>query len=280
MKLAVEIWHTVQALGEEKAFALLKKSGFDAVDYSFFWQDPSNSILDDNYLERAYKTKELLAKYDLVCNQAHAPIGDTAFNSPINLSHSEYRDIVRAMEYSSVIGAKHIVVHSLKTPLGVSQVEINAKYYQSFEPYCKQFGVKIAVENLYPSRNLDTPDKVNDVLKQLDPDYFVSLVDVGHANLQHYPPESFIRKILPGRLQGLHIHDNHGESDEHIVPYMGNIRWECVLEALAEINYSGDFTFELPGFIPDYSPKLLPEALSFVASVGRNMMNQFQALTG
>jgi sugar phosphate isomerase/epimerase len=136
------------------------------------------------------------------------------------------------------------------------------------------------VENLYPAANLDSPSKINATLEKLDPDYFVSLVDVGHANLQRYAPESFIRKILPGRLQGLHVHDNHGEKDEHIVPYLGDIRWEYVLEALAEINYTGDLTLELPGFIPKYSPNMLPEALAFAAGVGRKMVEQFLAMKG
>ena len=280
MKLAVEIWHTVYALGEEKALALLKKSGFDAVDYSFFWQDPTNSILDDNYLERAHKTKELLAQYDLVCNQAHAPYGNSTVKNPMDVSHPGYKDIVRSMEYASIIGAKHIVVHGLNNPIEFNEVNATAEYYRSFTPYIKQFGVKIAVENLPHSGRLNNPNRMNAALEQLDPDCFVALVDVGHANLQHYAPESFIRKILPGRLQGLHIHDNHGEKDEHILPYLGDIRWEYVLEALAEVNYSGDFTFELPGFIPKYAPNMLPEALSFVAGVGRKMMEQFQALMG
>lgn len=280
MKLAVEIWHTVRALGEEKALALIKKSGFDAVDYSFFWQDPANSILDDNYLERAEKTKKLLAEYDLVCNQAHAPLGNSTVKHPMDVSHPEYKDIVRSMEYASIIGAKHIVVHGLNAPIGTNVVDVNTKYYQSFTPYCKQFGIKIAVENLYPANMLDTPKKMNAALEQLDPDCFVALVDVGHANLQHVAPESFIRKILPGRLQGLHIHDNHGQKDEHLPPHLGNIRWDYVLEALAEINYPGDFTLELPGYIPKYAPDMLPEALTFVAGVGKKMMGKLQALMG
>ena len=280
MKLAVEGWHAIHALGEEKAFALLKKCGFDAVDYSFFWLNPAKSILDDGYLERAYKTKELLAEYDLVANQAHAPTRNTTYDSPMDLSHPGFRDIVRAMEYASIIGVKHIVVHSLSAPVGVSPIELNAKYYRSFEPYCKQYGIKIAVENLYPSANLDSPNKINATLEKLDPDYFVSLVDVGHANLQHYAPESFIRKILPGRLQGLHVHDNHGEKDEHTVPYLGDIRWEYVLEALAEIDYTGDLTLELVGFLPKYANNMLPEALAFAAGVGQKMREQFLDIKG
>lgn len=277
MKLAVEVWHTVHALGEENGLALLKKSGFDAVDYSFYWQDPANSILDDNYLERAENTKKLLAKYDLVCNQAHAPFG-TSFGTPMDVSHPEYKAIVRAMEYASIIGAKHIVVHGLKVPTGTNETEYNVKYYRSFLPYIKEFGVKIAVENL--AGTMTTPKRMNAVLEQLEPEYFVGLLDVGHANHRHIAPESFIRKMLPGRLQGLHIHDNYGQIDDHILPYMGTIQWEYVLEALAEVNYDGDFTLELPGFIPKYSPDMLPEALSFAAGVARKMKEQFQALKG
>lgn len=277
MKLAVEVWHTIRALGEEKGLALLKKSGFDAVDYSFYWQDPVHGILGDDYLERAEKTKKLLAECDLVCKQTHAPFG-TTYGTPMDISHPEYKAIVRAIEYASVIGAKHIVVHGIKTPTGVSETEYNVKYYRSFLPYLKKFGIKIAVENL--AGTMTTPKRMNAVLEQLEPEYYAGLLDVGHANHRHIAPETFVRKILPGRLQGLHIHDNYGQIDDHILPYMGTIQWEFVLEALADVNYDGDFTLELPGFIPKFAPDMLPEALSFAAGIGWKMIDKIQALKG
>lgn len=277
MKLAVEGWQTIHTLGEEKGIALLKESGFDAVDYSFYWTDPSDNILGDDYLERASKTKELLDKYDLVCNQTHAPFGN-AFGAPIDLSNPLYADIVRALEYSSIIGAKHMVVHGVKVPKGISELEVNKKYYESFLPYIKQFGTKIAVENL--ASTLTTPERMNALMEQLDPECFVALVDVGHANHRNIAPESFIRRVLPGRLQGLHIHDNYGQIDDHILPYMGTIQWKYVLEALAEVDYSGDFTMELLGFLPKYGKDMLPEALAFAAGVGRKLMTRLQSIKG
>lgn len=277
MKLAVEGWQTIYTLGEEKGIALLKESGFDAVDYSFYWTDPSDNILGDDYLDRAHKTKELLDKYDLVCNQTHAPFG-ISLGAPMDLSNPLYADIVRALEYSSIIGAKHMVVHGVKVPKGISELEVNKQYYESFLPYIKQFGTKIAVENL--ASTLTTPERMNALMEQLDPECFVALVDVGHANHRHIAPESFIRRVLPGRLQGLHIHDNYGQIDDHILPYMGTIRWKYVLEALAEVDYTGDFTMELPGFLPKYRKDMLPEALAFAAGVGRKMIEQFETLKG
>jgi sugar phosphate isomerase/epimerase len=46
-------------------------------------------------------------------------------------------------------------------------------------------------------------------------------------------------------LMALHIHDNHGERDEHLLPGRGNIAWQEVMQALRETNYSGVFMYEL-----------------------------------
>jgi sugar phosphate isomerase/epimerase len=35
------------------------------------------------------------------------------------------------------------------------------------------------------------------------------------------------------RVVTAHIHDNHGEKDEHLLPYEGNIDWEAGLAAIA-----------------------------------------------
>ena len=43
----------------------------------------------------------------------------------------------------------------------------------------------------------------------------------------------------------LHIHDNHGERDEHLLPGLGEIRWPEVLDALRDVDYPGVFMYEL-----------------------------------
>lgn len=281
MKLATDIWSVVRNYGEEKALEMVKKAGYDGVDYSFFWTNPADNILDDNYLERAENTKKLLEKYDLVCNQVHAPFGSTKYKSPMDCSHREYNGIVRSLEYASILGAQHAVIHSVAVPMGIDTVAHNVKYYKSFEHYAKQFGIKIAVENLFPAGMLSTPKLLNAALEQLDPEWFVALLDVGHSNINHVAPESYIRNILPGRLQGLHLHDNNGQVDQHLAPYMGNIQWDYVLEALVETNYPGDFTMETcAGFVSRYDPKYYAEALAFCAALGRNMMAQIEAMKG
>jgi sugar phosphate isomerase/epimerase len=59
--------------------------------------------------------------------------------------------------------------------------------------------------------------------------------DIGHAHLADGPEEERVQKgFAPLRdlVVGAHIHDNHGEKDEHLPPYDGTIDWEKAIKTL------------------------------------------------
>ena len=59
--------------------------------------------------------------------------------------------------------------------------------------------------------------------------------DIGHAHLADGPEKERVEKgFAPLRdlVVGAHIHDNHGEKDEHLPPYDGTIDWEKALKVL------------------------------------------------
>lgn len=59
--------------------------------------------------------------------------------------------------------------------------------------------------------------------------------DIGHAFLADGPEEERVEKgFAPLRelVVGAHIHDNHGEKDEHLPPYDGKIQWENAIKIL------------------------------------------------
>ena len=59
--------------------------------------------------------------------------------------------------------------------------------------------------------------------------------DIGHAHLADGPEEERVEKgFAPLRhlVVGAHIHDNHGEKDEHLPPYDGTIDWEKSIKIL------------------------------------------------
>src|SRR5436190_15040646 len=53
--------------------------------------------------------------------------------------------------------------------------------------------------------------------------------DVGHAHLADGPAEERMEKnfaTMRDLLASVHLHDNHGEKDEHLPPYDGTIDWD------------------------------------------------------
>ena len=59
--------------------------------------------------------------------------------------------------------------------------------------------------------------------------------DIGHANLADEPEENRIAdsfEPLRELVAGVHVHDNHGEKDEHLPPYEGNIDWSAAIKLL------------------------------------------------
>ena len=59
--------------------------------------------------------------------------------------------------------------------------------------------------------------------------------DIGHANLADGPAEERLEKSfapLRDLVASVHLHDNHGEKDEHLPPYDGSIDWGAAIPLL------------------------------------------------
>ena len=59
--------------------------------------------------------------------------------------------------------------------------------------------------------------------------------DIGHAHLSDFPEDARIEKNfspLRDLVSSVHLHDNHGEKDEHLHPYDGTIDWPVAIKIL------------------------------------------------
>ncbi len=59
--------------------------------------------------------------------------------------------------------------------------------------------------------------------------------DIGHAHLAEFPEEERLEKSfspLSDLVSSVHLHDNHGEKDEHLPPYDGTIDWPTAIRTL------------------------------------------------
>lgn len=281
--------------GAEKAASFIKEVGFDAVDFSMTaLTDDNHLFLKDDYLETAYKLREVYNGVGLPINQSHAPysfpleefLQDDTFENKI------MPRIVRGMEMAAVLGAEIIVVHPIHyrwiTPN--EAFERNIKMYGKLIPYCEKFGIKVAVENMW-DRDLkrgyiihDTCSTKEEFVRYIDAlssPYIVACLDTGHVGLpcgQKDEPCDFVRALGRNRLKALHIHDNNLLADEHALPFSGKVNWFEFAKALGEINYDGDFTYEVDGkTVANVPEALVPsvlkhwcDVLKYIASVAED----------
>jgi sugar phosphate isomerase/epimerase len=60
--------------------------------------------------------------------------------------------------------------------------------------------------------------------------------DIGHAHLAELPEDERLEKsFLPLRdlVSSVHLHDNHGDKDEHLPPFDGTIDWRAAIKLLS-----------------------------------------------
>jgi len=279
--------------GDHDAIKLLAKVGYDALDYSMFHlMDRHCPLNREDYREYARSLRKTAEEYNIIFNQAHAPFPSYIQNP--TKDQQIYNEIivhaiVRAMEVISILGGKIIIVHPI-TLFDVTyqeQKKFNMDFFNDLLPYCKKYNIKIALENMW---NWDStakkvlpgvcspPHEFIDYLDSLDSDWFCACLDIGHAEMQNTGAVSAADTInaLGTRLKALHIHDNNKISDLHNLPFTQKIKWDEIMQALKNINYNGDFTFEADHFIGQFPVELYMSASALMLDVGRYFVQKYE----
>lgn len=278
MKLSIETYVMRERFGDEKAIEMIKKAGFDCYDYSLYWFGDGRDVLGDDYLTHAEKLKKISDSLGIECNQAHAPF-DITHTDEFDISNTAYLRIVRSLEFASILGAKNIIVHAIKDnlPKDIDFFELNRRFYLSLEPYCKKFNICISVENLFGWEEkatpvLSDPQEHKAFVKSLNSPWFNICIDVGHSAVTGYKPAEVISAMDNKVLKALHIHDNDCFSDKHLLPYTDSFNWHEIMTALSGIDYKGELTLEIFGFLRRLPVDLIFDALVFAEKTGRKLI--------
>lgn len=275
--------------GDEEGIRRMARAGFDAVDYTFNEMVRPDCIWNsDGYREYAARLRRTAEENGVYFNQAHAPFlfdWDRMWNTP------EFESVIlpaieRSFRCAALLGAPHIVVHPIHHIRYHGNEKMlwnwNMDYYQTLLPIARQCGVKIALENMWqtdPKREcgdsdvFSRPEEFRDFLDALNDPWAVACVDVGHAGLAGEDPADLLC-TLGSRVKALHIHDNRHKSDDHTLPYLGKLDWESITGALGQIDYQGDFTFEVTSYLTPFDDEMADRALQFQAEVGRHLMKK------
>lgn len=189
----------------------------------------------------------LAARHGLVLEHAHLPyFGCDALwrNGLAGDALTEgYTDAILAAAES---GVATLVFHPFekRVPEGGDWRVFSARI-RKLSNLCAQKNVRLAIENLADREGLCK------ILDSLSDNPAVGLCfDSGHANLVARNDFSLLTRYAD-RVFALHLHDNDGVSDQHLLPYLGSIDWARLLSALDQTAYHGSFMLEA-GYPFDY----------------------------
>ncbi len=276
--------------GDLKAIELIKKAGFDAIDADLdYWDDAG--YYQGDYIARAKEMRKKADELEIPFVQAHAPFNLSMENGEEANYQNTFDVTVKAIECCEILGVEILIVHPLQFreyyPNKEFFKELNKKFYTSLLPYCEKHGVKIACENMWrhdPHNGhiIDSvcsdPEEFNDYIDMVNSDYLVGCLDLGHCGLTNRDAAYCIRKMGGERIRALHIHDNDFVHDFHTMPMMGKMDWDSITKALADINYSGNFTLEADGFLKGFGADegLILDGLKLKAAVSRKLMKDIE----
>src|SRR4051794_16232978 len=211
-------------------FAIACELGYDGVEV-MVWTDPVS--------QEAASLARLVDHYEIPVFAIHAP---TLLVTQRVWGREPWAKLHRSCELALELGAGTVVVH----PPFRWQREYAAGFVEGVAELTAQYGVRLAVENMYPWRA-----RGRELLAYLpgwDPRpyaYEHVTLDLSHTATSGADALAMAEE-LGERLGHLHLADGLGSAkDEHLVPGQGNQPCAEVLGLLAERDWTGTVVVEV-----------------------------------
>lgn len=221
------------SLPSNEYYKLLKQVGFDNVVIG--WRD------DDRLTNL-----EVARNAGLFIENIHAP----TFNSDDfwldNLKGEDYTErLLASIEDCKIYGIPTMVVHicySNTPPPGITGFQRLNRITDKAE----QNNINIAFENT------GATEHIHYIFNNIPPEKLGFCFDSGHQNLMNSNIDCL--EEFGSRLMALHLNDNDGNGDMHLLPFDGTVDWNKVTQHLKSIQYEGALAFELFSQKDKYTP--------------------------
>lgn len=271
-------WET-EYYSSEDAIREIGKAGFEAVDLDLAFNKLSHDpMLEDDWKDWVERQIQAAAEYNMPITQGHAHFYPKTHWELLSEEEIMRREniIKRDIEAAAMCGIKWLVIHPGSCWNGDDysrklSMEKNVEHCKRLGEVAARYGVGIAIENLTihtPPCFCASADDLMELLDRLGDDKVFGICwDTGHGLLTGTDQPAAIRQIGK-RLKALHINDNGGKWDEHILPFQGRIEWKPIMKALGEIGFENDITFEVLNYSRGFDENLHPAAIRFAKEVG------------
>ena len=216
--------------------------GFEAVEIF-----GARGHFDYTSKEEVQVTASALAQHRLVLTSLHAPTSRDLSatregGAPLSICEIERVRRIEAMdELKRVIDVAEdlpygrLILHMGGTREAADPRKRDAAF-SSLEHlilHARHAGVTIAVENT--TSEMGDPAYLRAFVDETRLTGLRFNFDIGHAHLADGPENERVEKAFAPLRElavSAHLHDNHGEKDEHLPPYEGAIDWEAAVKTL------------------------------------------------
>ena len=166
---------------------------------------------------------------------------------------SEFVDLlIKQLDLFKAIGVKNAVLHvdsndyDGENTLDEKRAN-NLKALRVLVEHIKDTDMVICLENLRDKSITKSADDLLFFVNEINSPNLGICLDTGHLNLCDGDQASFIEKAGK-HLKALHIQDNDGSGDQHIMPFgKGNVDLYEVVTSAKKIGYDGLYNLEIPG---------------------------------
>ncbi len=190
--------------------------------------------------ENLSKLKDIYETTDLKIT-IHLPFSDmnlACLNDNIHVAIIEqlktYLEIASPFVELAVIHPGHYSPYGSLVPSKAWKQNIES--LQIIADTAENYNIDLALENMPNVMQImgTTPNEIQSMLESVNRDNIHMTFDIGHANTSDNINE-FITHCS-SFFKHFHIHDNHGNYDEHLPIGRGNINWKPILHKLSNTN--------------------------------------------
>jgi len=208
----------------------------------------------------------------------HAPMRENVLGAPDEAWRIEKVGVMSTyLRFAGAIGARGLIIHPVPNPIFVDEpkrpelpqimADATRRSLDELVPIASAAGAPMLLENLPYARQYDCDypllkmQELRSLVDEYPEDALGLVVDTGHAWTSGIEPADEI-KTAGSRLLGTHLQDVDYDDpqDNHWMPTHGGLDWDKIIAALRDVDYAGQWTYEVKHPRYDETPDALAKA--------------------
>lgn len=246
MKKCLDLYLTTPEIDIKDRLKCIKETGYDGIFVSM--NDSKESLKIEEQIKMA---RDL----GLDISMIHSSYNESLLNSFWEEGETgDYveKDIIKQINKIKNFKVKNFIFHTngnreaKNTEIGINRINRILKI-------CEKFDINLNIENLHLEEQVDY------IFNNIKHKNLTFCFDCGHKNFLTKNAD-YISKYKD-RTTTVHLHDNHGEKDEHNVLGNGSIYLEDLAKDLAKLDRNVALSSEMRTSVEKFSKELLVQNL-------------------